>query len=226
MSEPQIINLNLDYNQLRETGLVWARRASIFLGLGSNAAKASPPLSHVMDSRVQYILVPPDPAPELKEKFLEEFEVWVIANGLRELVEGYSTFLRNAHSAAFIVSSPGGKVSYGDHQSASAAFERRNVAEQSTELCQMLGIENAYEKMFESFRRARNCLAHRNGVVGPVDVGSVEGDSLEIRWRFPGMKTGHGEDAKYLDLNDHPDGYRVGPGTPLLFGPVWRRASR
>lgn len=59
-----------------------------------------------------------------------------------------------------------------------------------------MGTVDEYNDMFVSILQARNCLAHRNGAVGPKDVDPATG-IFTLRWRFSGVHVG----GIYLDLN-------------------------
>lgn len=211
-----VVNLNVDFDKLREKSTIWIRRASVFLGLASNAASADPPISHVLDDRARNIFVPDNPSDEAKATFLEEFEIWAVANALRDLIEGHSSFLRSAHYIAEIVIANGIEKSILDARC--SAFERQNIIYQRRNLTKLLNIHDDFDAMFASFVMARNCLAHRNGVVSDKDKNTKDG--LEINWRFLGLKIPdkNGE-YRYLDLNEGEE-YFVKSGTKVQFGPV------
>jgi hypothetical protein len=208
-----MVGVGVDFNKLREQSNLWIRRASIFMGIGANAAQIEPPVSHVLFDRAQYHFTAMTPTPEQARHFVDEFEVWVVANGLRELVEGHATFLDAVFDPFQLITK--GTIRVAELQTLHAKFELNNVFEKRAQLFAALGITDHFEPMFTSLQVARNCLAHRNGIVGPRDVNTVEGQ-FELRWRFSGLKIR----GQFVDLNAVPEGVRVEAGEAVQFGPV------
>lgn len=207
----QAIELNLD--KLREKGFIWIRRASAFMGIGTNAAAIRPALRHTLDDRAQFNFLPKDASEEEAIGYVDEFMAWTISNGLRELTEGHAGFLVNAYGPALVIAT--GNQTLGSLRRALVKFERGNVLEQRTELFALMGTNDDYLDMFESILQARNCLAHRNGVVGQKDV-DVTG-SFTFRWRFSGLHVG----GVYLDLNkDEAQDIVVGDNGAVTMQPV------
>lgn len=209
--------LLLDFDRLRERNSIWIRRASIFMGIGANAARVNPPLSHVLDDRMQYHFTKQEVTEDEARHYVEEFETWVVASGLRELIEGHSTFLDNAYGPSVLINR--GVMTRGDLAKLVVAFEGENVFKKRAAICAELGIDDQFAAMCSSLNKARNCLAHRNGVVGQRDVNTDDG-CLEITWRFLGVRLGEGGPS--LDLNRDPREVRVEQETTIQVGPQVR----
>jgi hypothetical protein len=208
------VAVGVNFDQLRHLSNIWIRRASIFMGIGSNAARVEPTISHLLSDRMQYVFATPNPTAEEARHFVEEFEVWVIANGLRELVEGHALFLDHVFGPFQLITR--GPIRRGDLETLSARFERDNASEKRAQLFATLGREDQFASMFESLNIARNCLSHRNGLVAAKDLNTDDGE-FELRWRFGGIKV-RGE---YVDLNTVGDeGLHVSAGEKVQFGPV------
>lgn len=90
----------IDYDKLAEIGIKGVRRAAVFLGLGLNAAY-DPELKNyqlrsvhgVEQGSVRMELVPDTVSQETLDHFKVEFATWIIASGLREVIERFAIFL-------------------------------------------------------------------------------------------------------------------------------------
>lgn len=180
---PAPVPVQIDFRLVREPVDIGIRRASVFLGLATNVATADPPLSHVLDDRVQYRFVPNEVPPATSAHFKEEFTYWVVGNTLRELVETFSAFLVRCRTTLHIMETK--KINRPELAKLAAAIEEKNISQQYDEIREIAGLDPVYAEMFETFRQARNCLAHRRGVVARRDV-NTDDEHLKLRWCFMG----------------------------------------
>ena len=144
---------------------------------------------------------------------LEKHQTWAIANGLRDAVEGVSSFLESTHRVFSIwelASTNGGSVTYEEYQAAmeGGAFHRLGMPDKLTHLKSAHGIEidAVLERQLLSVNNARNCLVHRRGVVSQRDLNTP--DSMLVEWR-----------KLYVFLQDE-DGEHE-----LVFGKAIKKAS-
>jgi hypothetical protein len=119
---------------------------------------------------------------------LEKHQTWAIANGLRDAVEGVSSFIESAHKVLSIwelASTNGGHVTYGEYQAAmeGSAFHRLGLPDKLTHLKSEHGIaiDATLERQVLSVNNARNCLVHRQGVVSLRDLNAP--DAMVVEWR-------------------------------------------
>lgn len=178
------MEVKVDYDKIREIAALGVRRASVFMGIGTNVGKIYPPVSHQLDDRAQYIFVASNVPEKDRRAFIDEFQNWIIANGLRELVETYSVFLTASYQTYLLVESGG--IAVAELAKKTSEFERDNVSVQLETLTKSLGVKNTYGDMFDSLRQARNCLSHRMGVVSPKDVNTNDGQFL-LRWHYQAL---------------------------------------
>jgi hypothetical protein len=177
-------HVEIDFQLLRRPADIGVARASVFLGLTTNAAAAKPPLSHVLDDKVQYRFIPDDVPPEASAHFMEEFTYWIIGNALRELVDAFSAFLIECRPVLHIMATK--QIAEDGLSKLKATIENKNICQQYEEIQELVGLDPLYAEMFETFRQARNCLAHRRGVVAQRDV-NTDNQYFKLRWCFMGI---------------------------------------
>lgn len=214
------IAVSLNFDDIREIATRGVRRATVFMGIGTNAARNDPPISHVLDDKAQFVVVPPEISAESQRAFLSEFENWIIASGFRELIETFSVFLLELYMAHFLLER--GRVDRKEYAMAKNKFERKNVWTQSSLLTNALGLDGRFSTMFESLNTARNCLAHRRGVVGPIDILGND-QTFNLRWR---TRTVISEDGREIStLLNKGETPRIEKGKKIVFAEVERTKS-
>jgi hypothetical protein len=160
-----------------------------------------------------------------------EYQCWVARCVLRDLVESFSIFMVDVYRTALANSSGGMSTSI-------VEFEKMGVERQSQVFKNDFNIDNRWLVMFDGFNRARNCLAHRQGVVSSKDAsenGALVMTWLKINWlvaeRAPtefveasgpyrGLIQGRQETGSFaVDIQVESVEKRVAIGTILVFGP-------
>ena len=166
----------IDVDAMANTAFVGVNRAWLFMGLGVNCANDPQSVNfNLPDS--DYLRLLPDELPEAE--MLEakaEFGIWIVSNGLRELIDTFDVFLGQVYAAALTVEAwsaarAGLDVDSGSMQRRAQAFSRLGTEKRLARLDRDFEITGEYTADVNSMRRARNCLTHRLGVVGPEDVG-------------------------------------------------------
>lgn len=103
-----------------------------------------------------------------------DFQRWAATVVLRDLIENFSVSLmevyRNANQA-----NPGANYFVTLDQ-----FECEGIEDQLGVLLNDFSIDAAWTSMLIGYNRARNCLAHRQGIVGSRDT--TDGNDLVVRW--------------------------------------------
>ena len=119
---------------------------------------------------------------------LEKHQTWAIGNGLRDAVEGVSSFIESAHRVLSIwelASTSGGRVTYREYQEIldGKAFHRLGLPDKLAHLKSEHGIaiDGTLERQVLSVNNARNCLVHRRGVVSQRDLNTAS--SMLVEWR-------------------------------------------
>lgn len=183
--EPQQITINLD-------GLLGELRLSLqtTINLLAISLRATPPES-MDDLRLPQEVVATvfaQGANWSHAEALEKHQTWAIANGLRDAVEGVSSFIESAHKVLSVwdlARANGGRVAYSEYQKAmdDTSFHRLGLPDKLTHLKTQHGIaiDATLERQVLSVNNARNCLVHRGGVVSQRDLNVT--DSMLVEWR-------------------------------------------
>jgi len=211
------LKVKVDFDELREIVALGVRRASIFMGIGTNAARIDPPISHVLNDQASLTFVDSNFTEENSREFVQEFECWIIANGFRELVETFSHFLSTVYGIYYFFEHT--ETTMGDINKANRQFEYKGIEDQMDILTGLLNLDGRFSPMFASLNQARNCMAHRRGVVGLKDISEPD-QPFVLLWR---TKTAVLEDEHGTDIfRNIGDGIRVEKGRRISIVEVER----
>jgi hypothetical protein len=172
--------LHIDLDQIKEIALRGIRRATIFLGLGVNAARDKSCTNYQLPENNYLKLVPEKVSNEELTDFKENFEKWIIANGLRELIESFGVFLDRIHQACLLLATNKGQIIPQDADKFARAFEKKGIEGKLNKLHTRFSVLTDKEKYFPSINQVRNCITHRRGVVGVEDLKG--NDTLQLVW--------------------------------------------
>lgn len=162
------------------------RRAYIFMGFGWHAAH-NPDLKEFQLEGGTQLMPASEELPDhvighLKSNFAE----WVVANGLRELIETFAIFLDQYYQACLMIDKSrmvGARLRWKPDREftrAIQAFEKLGIAQKFETLSKDTGIEFDFSPQIISLHKTRNCLTHNRGVVRPRDC---ENSTLSTHWR-------------------------------------------
>lgn len=168
---PQPRQFNIDLDHVLEALRRGVRRADVFMGVGLNAAELQPPVSHILAPEKMFVihLVKQELSDKEKAHVAEGFGKWVKANGLRELLESFSVYLHALYVPLFVMLGRSGEL--GELASLTPPkFERLSIKHQVVKLSTILPIPADEIEIIASLNKARNCYAHRLGLVGKEDV--------------------------------------------------------
>ena len=173
--------ININFPALKEIALKGVRRAAVFMGLGINAS-ADPNFKRYQLTHITHIqIVASDVGEEKVAEFKSEFSRWIVACGLRELTETFSVVLDEAHRVCLWMAASSGEVRKADLTKCDKKFRRKGLKAKLESLERSFDVRLEEPEYLSSLNRARNCLAHRRGIVGPEDCG--EPGVLLVRWR-------------------------------------------
>lgn len=193
-------SIELDFRTIFEVSHYSCRRASVFLGIAENAAQIDPPVSHALGDRSTILLIEDDISPEKSRGFVSEFLNWTISNALREIMEGHSMFLSEAYRMVSQIDKP--RMSANELNDKYAKFSRKSVTEKRRIMYEQFDVKDIFAEMFFSMTKARNSLAHRNGIISIEDLNNQSAESLDIYWKFLGMRTKKEDgEFEYADVN-------------------------
>lgn len=181
---PDTKTLELEINEavdwIVERGLHIPKRASMLMAYGFNASNLYADIKHHLPGFIQLIDVPKDPPPQERDFFRADFRRWCVGNGFRELIEGMEDFLNTLYE---IIVSADLHFNGGHKKKAEKAlkdFEHLGVWVKLKILEKRHGFMTGMGHYYESLTQARNCLTHRNGIVGEKDT--KKKGYLELEW--------------------------------------------
>lgn len=191
--------LHVDFDAILDIAHKGVRRAAVFLGLGLNAANNKNFKEYRLSNITKIDLVNANADDVAVEGFKAEFAIWLVGNGLRELMETFYVFLDRLFEAcvAFrmtkVVDRP-----CNDDKELLEKFRYAGLAEKLRLFGEEFQMEPTQASYLLSINKARNCLTHRRGIVGKEDIGSS--DALHLKWM--GMevfiKTPDGEEIPFI----------------------------
>ena len=156
------------------------------------------------------------------EEARSEFRAWVVGGGIRDCVDAIGPALEWARKELVMWSQPGavgrkedgrlnlevqmpGATWNDDIIGGASAFDRLTLPDKLLRL-EALGMGRpAFVDDILSLNAARNCLVHRLGVVGPVDVKSAPDLPFNVTWRRMQL-TATGEEGTH----------EIGPGSVVV----------
>jgi len=167
------------------------------------------------------------------EQAREEFRTWVLLNGLRDCVDAIGPSLEWARKVCFIWSREGevteieegklrlsGQIS-GEEWRAHIIDEARSLEYKSLR-DKLDHLQDKYHlpqpelsEAILSINKARNCLTHRDGIVGPIDLKDKSEEELLVKWRKYEFQVRGEEGTRVLEL-----GVPVQEGGELFIGLV------
>jgi hypothetical protein len=177
------LGISIELNKALEKALNLAR-------IGLNVPEMSPSGLEFPDTAFQFAIESHKPWDE--ERASVEFRTWVLSNAFRDVSEATGAMLDGMHQLAFAAKfseqmSTGSALTEADWDEQLATemkrFHRLGIPDKLDQLKEQYGLSfgSDMEQQVLSINAARNCLVHRNGIVGERDVNS--GDELIVHWR-------------------------------------------
>jgi hypothetical protein len=174
------VEYRVDFQKILEVALKGVRRATVFLGLGVNAALDSKFDKYQLTDIAQVQLLPSSVDDKTLSHFKDEFKTWVVANGLRELIETFSEFLEKLHEACFVIANHNRQLTVHTLTEQQTAFEKNGLPTKFAVLKDKFTVAPTHTAYILTLNQARNCLTHRSGVVKRIDCNM--NNSLKVNW--------------------------------------------
>lgn len=173
-------NITIDFSKMKDISYRGIRRAAAFVGLGVNVARDGEFKKYQLSEYSTLEIMPNNLDDKSIAHIKEEFEKWVILNGVRELVESFGLFLDKVHIICLLMATQKKQISSDDAEKFGPAFERKGVEDKLTILRNRFGITSDKEKYFSSINQIRNCITHRKGQIGSEDL--RDNKSFQLTW--------------------------------------------
>lgn len=200
---------HINFDKLKDFAHVGVRRATIFLGLGLNAAHREDFLDYELSKvprenkrgfPIQFF--PDDLPPERVKYFKDEFARWVQDCCLCDLLEHHALTLDRIHLHALVVHKSLGKLgSKDDPEKLHNRFRYEGVPGKHKTLRERFAIDPKNSATVDQLYEARNAMTHDFGVVLPKR-GDVNGNFvLRLpKFYFFGIGNETGKETPLADM--------------------------
>ncbi len=178
---PQV-NLNIDFNQIREVADKPVKRAAAFMGLGLNAAYDKEFKNYQLAPITQIEVIPSNLNSNSISHLKSEFALWIIAGGLNELIEGFESFLERIHLIPLLIKLRNGTLTHLEARKERKKFTYLGLKDKLSLLREKHSLNLEDAPYLESLAFARNCFTHRHGIVSPADLKNGASE-LTIEWK-------------------------------------------
>ncbi|MFT3732845.1 MAG: hypothetical protein QM780_15730 [Hyphomicrobium sp.] len=201
---------HIDLKQIADLGHTGIRRAAIFMGLGLNAANRPDFKEYQLTEIPRYaktigykIIGPVDDA--RIEQFKATFADWIVACGLREILEHYGLLLARLHHEAMIVLQTRDLLKYlGDPATLQRNhFENPGLAAKFQDLRARFKIETKFEEQITQLYKLRNIIDHNFQTVTDKPLNAE--NKFVVSWEafdVFGVGEGSGAITPYAELID------------------------
>lgn len=172
--------MRIDLDQVLEVALRGVRRASVFMGLGVNAA-LSPELKNYQLTDITKIqLLPDGMTSDGLAEAKNEFRIWIEANGFRELIETFHAFLDATHLTCLKIKLGNGALGRDQLVAEQSAFAGQGFPNKLNILEQKFGISIKHKDHLVTLNCARNVFTHRLSIVRKRDLNA--GKVMQVSW--------------------------------------------
>lgn len=172
--------IHISYPAIQEIAAKGVRRTAVFIGLGLNAALDPNFKAYELTQITSIQLVPPDADEKTLSHYKEQFSLWITACGLRELMETFAVFLDEVHQASLLIAASSRKILTNDIAIQDKKYRQKGIKEKLDLLKQNFNIESKNPEALKTIHQTRNCLTHRQGIVGTEDC--FGGQNLNVKW--------------------------------------------
>jgi hypothetical protein len=194
------------------------QRSIDLVSFGLQVAQSATPSNLIIpDSILQFM-----PAQNLSmdiNTVRQEFQVWVLANGFRDIVDSLGPPLEWTRQTCYLWSRPGsvfsvqnGRLAFqpkltpeewkSEIENKVSQFDRFPLPEKFNHLINTYGFElPALSVAILSLNAARNCLTHRKGIVGQLDLKEPTDKGLVINFRKSELFVSGSEGERIIDTS-------------------------
>ncbi len=174
------IKYNIDFDLILEVARKGVRRASAFLGLGINAANNPEFKDYGLTDISSIQLIPDNISDESIIHIKEEFSIWVVANGFRELIETFSIFLDQIHYVCAVIEANAKKTPLIEITEKQTNFSNQGFPNKLNMLEASFSVSPTHTDYIKTLNKTRNCLTHRQGIVAKNDCNKE--NVLSVLW--------------------------------------------
>lgn len=190
------------------------------MGLGINAANDPDFKEYQLSQQTGWEFIEPISDDAKIAELKTEFGRWIIANGLRELVETFALFLDQVNHVCLLMATKTGMMPAAQAKKKANQFAHGGIEAKLEFLKRDFGIDIVHGERLASIAQARNCLTHRSGTVSPRDC-PPDSQLLTVGWIGLDIyaQTPAGETISLFPL---PSGLVLECGTKIMARPAER----
>jgi hypothetical protein len=210
--KPPTLKLSIDVDAITRPAQAAAVRNSELVNFCFTAFSQADLSQAPLNDQNRYRFNAPNISAELRR---DVYEHWILSKALQDLMRGIRLSLEQAYFAIQLTDGPKKAASNSTLEEFLTPFRKKasdkNFPDLLTEVNARLKNKLQFADAYLSLQKARNCLEHRDGIVGKEDINA--GDCLELR--FPRVKNffvRKGEEIELLPgtvVNDGTDGKEV-----------------
>lgn len=172
------MNRNIDLDELAEISHLGIKRAATFMGFGLNSADCEDMKDFTLSKYTYLDFLPDSISPEYVKHYKEEFKIWMITCGLRELIETFSVYLDKVYETCMYIQYLKGSRSTEEISKCMNNMEHSGLNRKFKLLNDTFNIKTQYLDHLISVNEIRHCLTHYRGIVPERD--GVNG--MKLTW--------------------------------------------
>lgn len=173
-------SIHIDFDVIRDIAYRGVRRTASFLAFGLNSSNTSDFGNFSLQEFSFYDFLNQQRTEDGTVIAVEEYRLWILQNGFRELIESFSIFIDRVFAACYVISHSNTFVDMAKLNHDYKKFTKQPFADRLFRLKADFQVSCEYDDEIISIYRARNCYTHRQGVVGTTDAGTD--GSFAVHW--------------------------------------------
>jgi hypothetical protein len=167
----------IDLDQIKSIVDLGVTRTAVFMGLGINAAYDDSFNKYELTKNTSIQFIDSSATDSVIKHYKMEFSFWITMNGFRELIETFSIFLENIFDVCISILST--KCIVPKYEKTRKDFAKMGIEAKLSSIEKTFNIKIPYRECMPTINQARNCMAHRRGVLGVEDC--ING-KFELKW--------------------------------------------
>lgn len=172
--------INLDFDIIKDIAYRGVRRTACFLAFGLNSVNASDFGNYNLRDFSFYEFLTRSENKEDTIIAVEEYRIWILQSGFRDLIESFSIFIDRVFAACYIISHSNNLIDMNELDRDYKKFTKQSIADRLFRLKTEFQVSCTHEDAIISIYKARNCFTHRQGIVGTTDAG--DDSSFAVHW--------------------------------------------
>ena len=188
------MKLSEKYAAARDKARESCIRSTCFLGLGIHSTQDDSAQTSVLAKEIGNARLPDGIKPEDFDSFQSDYKSWVISHGLKELVDGLSTYFDQVYECTMIASK-GGRID-ADSANRIKTIREKDLLGKLRTLRTDFGIESDHSRQLTTIYKAYDCLCRFQGKVSERYYNAAE--SMQVSWCVISSKKSKTKEKQFL----------------------------